>query len=374
MFKKVAVALSGGIDSAISALILKQKGFNIIGTFIRNWDTTDNRDSIEEDMNDAMWICDRLDIPFKEVNFKKEFWSDVVQHVIANSNVGFYSNPDIFYNEFIIFGSYFRYCRDQLNVDAIATGHYIQSSYGAYLENFDLSKSVKLKEGTDKSKDQSYILCRISQEALQRTMFPIGSYTKLKVKKIAQENFFDKLLNKKESFDICCMKSEKLCSFLSEYVLDKSGKFMDVDTNKIVGEHLGIHHWAVGQQCLNEYYVAANNSDNIVYVVSKKDHPALFCRSLILTDVHWIVSEPAELIKNRLYSCKFRFVPNTSLLDCKLIYLPEGDIILLDADEPLFAVAPGQYAVFYENDECVGSAKISATGPSDLFLNGNKDS
>ncbi|KAK7582800.1 hypothetical protein V9T40_014245 [Parthenolecanium corni] len=369
-FKRIAVGLSGGIDSAVSALLLKRKGFDVIGVHMKNWDDRDDSGvcSDTKDAEDAKWVCNRLEIPYKEVSFVKEYWNHVFEDLIAHYNVGMTPNPDILCNEFIKFGSFYRYCIQNLNVDAIATGHYAQSSYGPFLEMFDSSEPVKLVRAVDDRKDQTFFLSRISQTVLQRCMFPVGVMKKSDVRQIGEDNEFHRNLKRKESSGICFIEPQTFQRFLSRYVLDKPGKIVDVDTMKIVGDHRGIHHWTIGQRCLKNYYVVDNDGKDVIFVGLRRDHPALYCRSLVLTDEHWIVEKPKELLETPLFKCQVRYMHGKPLKDCHLVDLPDSDMILLDVDEPLYAVAPGQFAVFYLDDVCIGCARIIFNGPSDVSL------
>lgn len=376
--KKVALAVSGGVDSATAGLLLKKKGFEVIGVFMKNWDEKDDSNILctnEDDKLDAQYVCNTLNVPFKEVSFVKEYWSYVFQDMIKNYTAGLTPNPDILCNSYIKFDCFLRYCLEVLPVDAIATGHYARSSFGPFMERYSPTDRVKLLKAVDSVKDQSFFLSKISQSALQRTMFPLGEYTKNDVKKMASEVFGDRISMKKESMGICFIGSKYFNNFINKYIADKPGTVIDVDNGKVIGKHNGLHHYTIGQYYhdvtntgsrIIPYYVATKNIiNNNLYAAQGHDHSSLYVDALTVCEMHWICGEPPIEIKTvRLpYRCQFRYSHGKPLIDCAITKIDEGEFFV-HPDGPLYAVSPGQFASFYREDECLGCGKINLCGPS----------
>ncbi|KAK9745436.1 Aminomethyltransferase beta-barrel domain [Popillia japonica] len=371
-FRNIVVGMSGGVDSAVAALLLKR--YNIQGVFMQNWDITDEQGfcSASEDYKDAKYVCDKLNIPLISVNFVKEYWNDVFVDLIREYENGYTPNPDILCNRHIKFNYFYKFAKEKLNADAIATGHYARTSFGTFLEKYDPNIGVKLLKPLDDVKDQTFFLCQIKQDALRETMFPLGDLTKPQVKQIAREHNLEEIASKKESMGICFIGSRDFQDFISEYVQNKPGKFVDVDTGLVVGEHNGIHHWTLGQRSriagvADSYFIANKDvTSNTIYVAMGTTHPALHSNLFFTSDPHWICRKPVELDKNEIYTCQFKFQHTHSLVDCDLCQTPKGLIVKLSA--PKRALTPGQYAVFYKGEECLGSARISNSGPSNFLM------
>lgn len=205
MIRNIVVGISGGVDSAVAALLLKNKGFNITGVFMRNWDIKDETGYciVEKDFEDARWVCDRLKIPLVQVDFVKDYWHEVFSDLIEKYQSGYTPNPDILCNKNIKFNKFFELARSRFHADAIATGHYARTSFGAYLENYKADTNVRLLQALDNKKDQTFFLNQVSQQSLRRCMFPLGDYLKNNVKKIAEEAGLHRIARKKESMGIC---------------------------------------------------------------------------------------------------------------------------------------------------------------------------
>lgn len=199
------VGISGGVDSAVTALLLKNKGFNVTGIFMKNWDIRDEtgKCAVEKDYEDARWICNKLKIPLIQIDFVKEYWNEVFSDLIEKYQTGYTPNPDILCNKNIKFNKFFDVAFNRFQADAIATGHYANTSFGPYLENYKEDTNVHLLQAHDNSKDQTFFLNQIPQQTLRRCMFPLGNYLKNHVKTIAKEAGLHKIAQKKESMGIC---------------------------------------------------------------------------------------------------------------------------------------------------------------------------
>uniref|UniRef100_A0A1B6M3Q8 tRNA-5-taurinomethyluridine 2-sulfurtransferase n=1 Tax=Graphocephala atropunctata TaxID=36148 RepID=A0A1B6M3Q8_9HEMI len=373
---KVILGMSGGIDSSVAALILKKQGYDVSGLFMRNWNIADEtgKCSIDQDFQDASRVCSIIGIPLKEANFSKEYWNFVFTDLIDQYQNGQTPNPDILCNRHIKFNKFFKYAIEKYGADAIATGHYAQTSFGPCLESYDNDKGVHLLKAVDKFKDQTFFLSQVHQDALQKTIFPLGSLTKTQVKKIALENNLFHVLKKRESTGICFIGKRNFPSFISEYLSDSEGSFVDVDTGIHVGRHRGIHHWTLGQRCRiggnpDRLYVAKKypNTQEIL-VAMGKHHLILWSKHITTSLPHWVHSAPDILTKGGVLHCDFRFQHTKPLISCKVI-MKDNQSLIITLEKPLFALTPGQFAVLYKNNECLGGAKIENTAPNQYTLN-----
>lgn len=379
MFKKVAVGISGGVDSSIAALILKTKGFNVQGVFMQNWDIRDEKGvcSSEEDFKDAQFVCNKLGINLHHVNFVKQYWNEVFCDLIKEYESGNTPNPDILCNRNIKFNYFYKYAIGELGCDAIATGHYANSSFGQFLEKYESNKAVKLLLAKDSKKDQTFFLCQVRQEMLRKTMFPLGSLTKIEVKQLALDNDLERIALKPESMGICFIGSRNFQNFIKEYISDKSGDFVDIDTGKVVGKHEGIHKWTLGQRTRISgvpvaYFVGRKDvENNIIYVSSGTDHSLLYSDLFFTGNPHWIHSEPSELQSGYILECYFKFQHSETWKHCHVCKVEKGLVVKLDEEKR--ALTNGQYAVFSRNGECLGSAKIKTTPISRFSYNYDVD-
>ncbi|KAJ8720233.1 hypothetical protein PYW07_012276 [Mythimna separata] len=306
MFKRVALGISGGVDSAVAALLLKRAGYQVEGVFMRNWDNNYEAGfcSDERDFEDATYVCRKLDIPLHRVYFIKEYWNEVFTVLLKEYETGLTPNPDILCNRYIKFDSFFQHCRNNLGFDVIATGHYANTSFGPFLEKYNSNEGVRLLQPTDKHKDQTFFLSQVKQFSLRRCMFPIAGLLKKEVRDIAKSEGLLNVATKKDSTGICFIGKNKFQKFIEEYIETKKGKFIDIDSGQVVGEHGGLHKWTVGQRCgvpshKEAYFIFKKDLDtNDIYVVSGTKHPALWNNICFTGSPHWIHSEPTELVNN----------------------------------------------------------------------------
>lgn len=356
------LGISGGVDSGVSAYLLKSKGFQVQALFLKNWNEIDEtgKCSGEADFADAEYICDYLSIPLQLVNFEKNYWNQVFESFLTDYLDGITPNPDILCNKNIKFNLFYKYAMDKYKADAFATGHYARTSFGCYLEKFEQQKAVRLLQAANTFKDQTFFLSQISQEALRRTMFPIGDLLKSDVKALASQLGWKRILEKRESVGVCFVGRRNFQEFISEYIEPKPGEFIDFDSGKLMGMHHGIHTWTIGQRCnlgghKKPYFVySKDKSTNRIYIVSGTDHKCLFADTIITSKAVWI-NKPK--FRGNIFHCKFRFQHTKPLTNCLIYQMPNGKL-LVRLEKPLRAITPGQYAVFYTEEECLGSARI----------------
>ncbi|XP_018404640.1 PREDICTED: mitochondrial tRNA-specific 2-thiouridylase 1-like [Cyphomyrmex costatus] len=376
MIRRVVVAMSGGVDSAVTALLLKNKGFRIIGVFMKNWDIRDETEKciVEKDYDDARWICDKLEIPSIQIDFVKEYWNEVFSDLLEKYQNGYTPNPDILCNKNIKFDKFFHLARNKFQADAIATGHYAKTSFGPYLENYKANTNVRLLQAQDSNKDQTFFLSQIPQQTLRHCMFPLGNYLKNHVKLMATQAGLCQIVRKKESMGLCFVGKRDFQDFISEYIADKPGDYIDLDSGLLIGKHDGIHKWTIGQRCkiagcLKPYYVfSKDHGSNTITVVAGTTHSALYTNFLITEKIYWISEEPCELRQtNSVLNCNFRFQHRNPLIACR-VYKMSSDRLFIRLAAPLRAITKGQYAVLYSGEECLGSSMISYAGPSYFAL------
>lgn len=371
MAKRVILGMSGGVDSSVSALLLKQAGYEVIGLFMKNWDEKDD-DGVctsTDDSDDARRVANQLDIPYYTVNFEKEYWDRVFTYFLDEYNKGRTPNPDVMCNQEIKFNAFLDYAL-KLDGDCIAMGHYAQ------VEKRD--DGYCLLRGKDTNKDQSYFLSRIGQKSLSKTIFPIGHLDKSQVRKVAQENGLYTAL-KKDSTGICFIGERDFDEFLDKYILAQEGDLIDVKGNK-VGKHTGLIHYTLGQRkgigiggvgSGEPWFVVGKNlKKNIVYVAQGENHPALFSTSLIGESPSWILEKPPSIP----FKCSAKFRYRQSDIPVTVDILEDGNLHII-YDHPVKAVTPGQVAVLYQDEVCLGSSIIKSIEPLEeifLYLNINE--
>ncbi|MEK7471939.1 MAG: tRNA 2-thiouridine(34) synthase MnmA [Patescibacteria group bacterium] len=344
--KKVFIGLSGGVDSSVSAYLLKKQGYKVVGVYMKNW--SQDLPGFEcpwfEDYQDSKRVAVQLGIEFKMFDFETDYKHLVVDYMIDEYKKGRTPNPDIMCNQEIKFRLFLNACLED-GADLISTGHYAKTKDG------------KLLVAKDEAKDQTYFLYRISKEALQKTLFPLGDLKKPEVRKIAKEQ---KLVTatKKESMGVCFVGKVGIKDFLSHYVKTKPGKIINQD-NQVVGEHEGAIFYTIGQRHgLNTgggkpYYVTGKNMrTNMVYVTTKLDDKKLWTSQIDLINIHWISREPK---KNEVLLVRLRH--QGPLLRVKSLKALKNTVtILLDHEER--AVTAGQSAVIYSGSEVLGGGVV----------------
>lgn len=347
--------MSGGVDSSVAALLLKEQGHHVEGVFMKNWeeDDTDTYCPASIDMADAQAVCDKIGIELQRVNFAAEYWETVFSHFLAEYKAGRTPNPDILCNKEIKFKAFLNFAK-QRGADFIATGHYVRG-------NFQDNQHQLLK-GLDPKKDQSYFLHALEQTQLAHSLFPIGHLAKDVVREIAQKAGFANHI-KKDSTGICFIGERKFKDFLSEYLPAKPGSIQTQD-GLTLGQHDGLMFHTLGQRQglkigghknFNEepWYVAAKDFErNALIVVQGHEHPALFSRALIADQVHWINDEPPA---GTQLTAKTRYRQADQLC---IINRADDAQYEITFDEPQRAITPGQSVVFYHGDVCLGGGII----------------
>lgn len=352
MTKTVVIGMSGGVDSSVAALLLKEQGFNVIGLFMKNWEETDEDGSCPaaKDFEDVVRICDKISIPYYSVNFAKEYWDNVFTHFLSELKLGHTPNPDILCNREIKFKVLLDKAL-QLGADFLATGHYCLSER--------LETHVNLLKGKDPGKDQSYFLYAISQYALKHALFPIGDLHKHEVREIARKNGLH-TFEKKDSTGICFIGKRDFKQFLGQYLPFQKGDFENT-AGKKVGQHDGVAYYTIGQRKGlgiggpgDAWFVVGKDVErNVVIIDQGTGHPALYSNGLIATDFHWHLPEYPKLP----FFCKAKIRYRQEDQECYIEEVSENNI-RVQFVKPQRAITPRQSIVFYQGQICLGGAII----------------
>ncbi len=364
MKKRVVLGLSGGVDSAVAAHLLKQQGYEVIAVFMRNWDSQLNNDVLgnptndqpvcpqEQDYNDACKVADQLGIEIHRVDFIKEYWDHVFTYFLDEYRKGRTPNPDILCNKHIKFKAFLEYAK-RFDADYIATGHY------ARVQHNEGGESYMLK-GIDNNKDQTYFLSQLNQQQLQASLFPLGDIEKNEVRKIAQE--LDLVVaGKKDSTGICFIGERDFKQFLQNYIPAKEGDMVDIETGKIIARHSGIMYYTIGQRKGLSiggpgdawFVVGKDYNKNILYICQGDQNDWLLTTGAIISDVNWV----SDTLPQDKIACnaKFRYRQVDNPVQVTFI---DDTTIEVKFDKPVKAVTPGQAAVFYDGDVCLGGGTI----------------
>jgi tRNA-specific 2-thiouridylase len=351
--RKVFVGLSGGVDSSVAALLLKQQGHEVVGVYMKNWsqDLPGMPCPWKEDYQDAKRIAVQLDIDFKMYDFEKEYRHKVVDYMLDEFKAGRTPNPDVMCNQEVKFRLFLDTALTD-GADYIATGHYARLTPGAS------GGSVGLFRAIDENKDQAYFLYRVTEEALQKTMFPLGNLTKPQVRTLAKKHNLV-TATKAESMGICFVGKVGIKEFLQQFVKTKPGKIIN-QHKKVIGEHDGAIFYTIGQRHGLEvggglpYYVTGKNmKKNEVYVTTDLQDENLWNREVKLTNMHWIVGEPAQ---NQKLMVRMRH--RAKLIPIKKLNKLSNSDWTAELEEDVRALTPGQSAVFYSGQECLGGGIV----------------
>ncbi len=354
MKKRVVLGMSGGVDSSVAAVLLKEQGYEVIGVFMKNWDEEDENGvcMADEDYKDVVAVAEQLNIPYYSINFVKEYWERVFQYFLSEYRLARTPNPDVMCNKEIKFKAFLEYA-EKLGADYIATGHY------ARLIEDENGQKIMLK-GVDDNKDQTYFLSGLTQKQLEKVLFPLGEYQKSEIREIAQK--YDlKTANKKDSTGICFIGERNFNEFLSKYLPAQKGDIVDIDGKKL-GTHNGLMYYTIGQRkgiglgnskdgTGEPYFVVDKKLETNELIVAQGDDKLLYSKALIANNFNFInlIEFPFEC------GVKFRYRQK----DVKgIITKINDDEYRIDFEEPQRAVTLGQIAVIYKGDICLGGGTI----------------
>ena len=367
---KVLVGLSGGVDSAVAAYLLIKQGYEVSACFMRNWDALANNDYLgnptinnnqcpqEKDYDDAVLVAKMLGIPLLRINFVKEYWDDVFSYLIREYKAGRTPNPDIFCNKYIKFDAFLDFAKKN-GFDMIAMGH--------YAKRLDKDGKTYLLKSFDKNKDQTYFLSQINQEQVSSCLFPLGDIDKPEVRKIAHDLNLSSVMDKKDSTGVCFIGERNFREFLKNYIPAQKGDIIDIESKKVIGQHEGAMYYTIGQRkglgiggihgevAKGWFVVDKDIKKNILYVASGEENKYLLSKRCIVSQLNFITDKPKE---GQHMSAKFRYRQEDK--GVTLHYINE-DTIELIYDEPYKAVTPGQAAVLYDGDVCLGGGLIDKT-------------
>lgn len=363
MAKKVYVGMSGGVDSSVTAALLKERGFDVTGVYMKNWsrDLPGMHCPWKEDYQDAKRVAVQLGIPFKMYDFEKEYRQKVVDYMIEEYKAGRTPNPDIMCNQEVKFKLFLNTALED-GADMIATGHYARIVRAKSQESGVRNLGAQLWAGIDPDKDQSYFLCRVTEEALSHALMPIGEFKKSEVRELAGKLGLS-TADKKDSQGICFVGKVGVKDFLRQFVPTKPGAILDQSASQrrqVVGQHDGALFYTIGQRHglnvgggLPYYVVGKNMTKNEVFVTTDLQDARLWSNELTLTSPHWINEPPKPAAK---YSIRTRY--RAKLIAVKTLRkLKNGNWKVTTADE-VRALTPGQSAVLYEDDRVVGSGVV----------------
>ena len=353
--KKVVIGMSGGVDSSVAAILLKEQGYEVIGLFMRNWDTSINGDILgnpnlknnicpqEQDYNDALEVCNKLEIPLHRIDFVKEYWDNVFEYFLEELKKGRTPNPDIMCNKYIKFDYFIREAK-RLGADYIATGHYARIKDG------------QLLRAVDTNKDQTYFLSQLSREQLQNVLFPIGELTKPEVREIA-EKYGLITAKKKDSTGICFIGERNFRNFLKNYLPNQPGDIVNIETNEVVGQHIGLMYYTIGQRRGLDvggteermFVVGKSIEKNILYIAIGDKTDYLLSDSCLIDTINFNTED-------RPTHCTAKFRYRAEDYPVELEYLENGEIRV--KYDHIKSVTPGQACVFYDNEKCLGGGII----------------
>ena len=355
--KKVICGMSGGVDSSVSAFILQQQGYQVEGLFMKNWEEDDDTDycTAAADLADAQAVCDKLGIKLHKINFAAEYWDNVFEHFLSEYKAGRTPNPDILCNKEIKFKAFLEYAAEDLGANYIATGHYVRRR-GA-------DDNAQLLRGLDANKDQSYFLYTLSSKQVGQSLFPVGDIEKPIVRAIAEDLGLI-TAKKKDSTGICFIGERKFKDFLARYLPAQPGNIRTVEGD-IIGRHDGLMYHTLGQRkglgiggvkgASEEawYVVEKDLVNNELIVAQGHDHSALLSTGLIAQQLHWGDRQP---IREPL-RCTVKTRYRQTDVPCTIEPIDDESIKVI-FDDPQIAVTPGQSAVFYLNEVCLGGGII----------------
>lgn len=352
---RVILGMSGGVDSSVAAYILKKKGYDVIGLFMKNWDDTDESGvcTAERDYEDVARVADQLDIPYYSINFEKEYWDRVFSYFLNEYKKDRTPNPDVMCNKEIKFKAFLDSAMN-LGADYIAMGHYAQTSR-------DPEGKVHLLRGADDNKDQTYFLSQLSQDQLQKAIFPIGDLTKAQVRAIAKDLDLA-TADKKDSTGVCFIGERNFNEFLANYLPNQPGQMVTLD-GKVMGKHNGLMYYTIGQrqglgiggggESGEPWFVIGKDlKTKTLYVGQGKNHSNLFSDSCLASDLNFIQGQAPADSFDCTVKVRYRQKDVPAHVDL------EGNKALVHFKDQVRGVTPGQAVVFYQGQECLGGGLI----------------
>lgn len=354
---KVIVGMSGGVDSSVSAFILQQQGYRVEGLFMKNWEEDDDSDycTAAADLADAQAVCDKLGIHLHKINFAAEYWDNVFEHFLNEYKAGRTPNPDILCNKEIKFKAFLEYAAEDLGANYIATGHYVRRA--------GPDDNARLLRGLDSNKDQSYFLHALTKKQVGQSLFPVGEVEKPVVRAIAEELGLI-TAKKKDSTGICFIGERKFKDFLARFLPAQPGEIRTTE-GEVIGRHQGLMYHTLGQRKglgiggikgkdENAWYVVEKDLKNNVLVVAQgHDNSALQSSGLIAKQLTWVSEQPLRETLRCTVKTRYRQTD----IPCVVVPVDE-DTAEVRFDAPQIAVTPGQSAVFYQGEECLGGGVI----------------
>ncbi len=352
MMERVVVGMSGGVDSSVAALLLKRQGYDVVGVFMKNWEEQDENGTCTaaQDWQDVQAVCEKIDIPYYSVNFAKEYWDRVFSYFLSEYQAGRTPNPDVLCNREIKFKAFLDFAM-QLGAAKMATGHFVQSERR--------NGHQALLKGADGNKDQSYFLYMLKEAQLEKAIFPVGGMTKAQVRQIAEENGLP-VSQKKDSTGVCFIGERNFRQFLQNYLPMQPGDMVAPD-GSVVGQHIGLAYYTLGQRKglgiggrgdgRSWFVIGKDLCNNRLMVSQGEDSPALYCHDVACGQLTWIGEAPQE---DEPFACTVKFRYRQP--DQPAIALWRGEKLYLHCPDAQRAVTPGQSAVLYQGDVCLGGA------------------
>lgn len=353
MSERIVVGMSGGVDSSVAAMLLKEQGYDVIGVFMKNWEEQDENGTCtaESDWRDVREVCDLIGIPYYSVNFAREYWDRVFSYFLKEYRAGRTPNPDVLCNREIKFRAFLDFAMT-LGASRMATGHFVRTD-----------EKGSLLRGLDPEKDQSYFLYMVHEAQLKRSVFPVGGMTKAEVRKLAAERGLP-VSDKKDSTGVCFIGERNFKQFLSGFLPAQPGEMVSPD-GTVVGRHDGLMYYTLGQRRglgiggrgdgRSWFVIGKDLEHNRLLVAQGDDHPMLYSTRCVADDVTWVGEAPAAEGGTFACTAKYRYRQKDQPVT---VTLRDGKL-LIESRDPQRAVTPGQSAVLYDGERCLGGGIVT---------------